>query len=74
VAAVYWINAASFWAVLIGLVLMRGPTQQAKELKKMSFSALIEGLHFVRKSRIIPAYGYYGGPTRARTRELPEII
>ena len=53
VVTVYWINAASFLAVLIGLLLMRTPTQQNLEGTRINLSSLIEGVRFVRRSQIL---------------------
>jgi len=53
VGAVYWINAASFLAVLVALVLMRTPTQQNLGALRVTPSALSEGIRFVRRSRVI---------------------
>lgn len=53
VAAVYWINAASFLAVLIALVVMRVPTQRHLGLTRFSLSALGEGIRFVLRSQIL---------------------
>lgn len=53
VGAVYWINAASFLAVLFALALIRTPTQQNQGAARITLSALSEGIHFVRRSKII---------------------
>jgi MFS family permease len=53
VAAVYWINALSFLAVLVGLVLMKTPTQQKRRTAQMTLSSLGEGIRFVRRSEIL---------------------
>jgi hypothetical protein len=53
VAAVYWINAVSFLAVLIGLGLMKKPTQQTLSRTRISLSSVVEGIVFVRRSRIV---------------------
>lgn len=53
VAAVYWINAASFVAVIIALVLMINPAQRNLGAGSISLSALSEGIHFVRHSKIL---------------------
>ena len=55
VAAVYWINAASFLAVLIALLLMRTSTQERVGSPQMSLDALTEGLRFVFSTKIITA-------------------
>ena len=53
VAAVYWINALSFLAVLVGLVLMKTPTQQKQGTGRVTLSSLGEGIRFVRRSQIL---------------------
>lgn len=53
VAAVYWINAVSFLAVLIALLFMRTPTQEKTGVAEVTLASLAEGVKFVRKSRII---------------------
>ncbi len=53
VAAVYWINAASFLAVLVALILMRTPTQQALKAAKITSKALGDGIRFLRRTQII---------------------
>lgn len=53
VAAVYWINAASFLAVLIGVMLMRTPTQQKMSSTDFTLGALSEGIRFLRGSQIL---------------------
>ena len=53
VAAVYWINALSFLAVLVGLLLMKTPTQQKQGGGRVTLSSLGEGIHFVRRSQIL---------------------
>jgi MFS family permease len=54
-ASVYWINAASFLAVLVALFVMRTPTQQNLGVAKVTLDALTEGLRFVFRSKIIMA-------------------
>ena len=53
VTAVYWINALSFLAVLVGLLLMRTPTQQKQGGGRVTLSSLGEGIRFVRRSKIL---------------------
>jgi len=53
VAAVYWINGASFLAVLIALVLMKVPTQQHLGTTRFTLSAVTEGIRFVWRSQIL---------------------
>lgn len=53
IAAVYWINAISFLAVLIALTLMRTPTQQAREAVRITPAAFIDGIRFVGRSHIL---------------------
>ena len=55
IAAVYWINAASFLAVLVALILMRTPTQENIGAPQMNLDALTEGLRFVFSAKIITA-------------------
>jgi MFS family permease len=55
VAAVYWINAASFFAVLIALILMRTSTHERVGSPQMTLDALTEGLRFVFSTKIITA-------------------
>jgi MFS family permease len=52
---VYAINAASFIAVIVGLVLMHtsGKPEKETEANEISFQALVEGLRFVRRTPII---------------------
>jgi len=52
VALVYLINALSFLAVIVALLLMR-TSGKAAELRQMNLAALLEGLRFVRRSPII---------------------
>jgi MFS family permease len=53
VAAVYWINAASFLTVLMALILMRTPTQQKLGAADITLKALGDGIRFVRHSQIL---------------------
>lgn len=53
IAAVYWINAASFLTVLIALLLMKRPTQKRTGATHFTMSALGEGIRFVRHSHIL---------------------
>jgi MFS family permease len=53
VGAVYWINAASFLAVLVALVVMRTPAQQQVGAAKVTLSSLFDGIRFVHQSKII---------------------
>ncbi len=55
IAAVYWMNAISFVAVLIALALMRTPTQQNLGAARVSGGALTEGIRYVLSARIILA-------------------
>lgn len=52
VALVYIINALSFLAVIVALLLMR-TSGQVEEAQTMNLSALLEGLRFVRRTPII---------------------
>ena len=53
VGSVYWINAASFLAVLVALLLMRTPTQQNIGVARVTIAALTEGIQFVKQSEVI---------------------
>ncbi len=53
VGAVYWVNAVSFVAVLVGVWLMRTPAQQHAGVARPSLEALADGIRFVRDSRMI---------------------
>lgn len=55
VGTIYWVNAASFLAVLGALLVMRTPAQQAAPSgsKVSNLESIREGLHFVVHSRII---------------------
>ncbi|MDE3091183.1 MAG: MFS transporter [Chloroflexota bacterium] len=55
VAAVYWLNAASFLAVLVALILMRTPTQENLGTARVTPGALTEGIRFVFRAKIIAA-------------------
>lgn len=53
VTAVYWFNALSFVAVLIGLMMMRLEPRAEIERQPMVWSSVLDGLKFVRSNRII---------------------
>lgn len=56
VGSIYWINAASFLAVLAALLLMRSPNKEpspSNPLPGSNLHALKEGLHFVVHQKII---------------------
>lgn len=53
IAAVYWMNAVSFLAVLVALVFMRTPTQEKVGAARVTLQSLAEGIQFVRRSRVI---------------------
>lgn len=53
IAAVYWINAASFLAMLIALLLIKTPTQKQVGASKITLGALREGIQFVRESKMV---------------------
>ncbi len=53
IAAVYWINAVSFLAVLIALLLIRTPAQKQVGASQINLGALREGIRYVRESRIL---------------------
>ena len=55
VTAVYLINMLSFIAVLFALMIMKRPAQQKLGASKVNFSALREGINFVRHSEILLA-------------------
>jgi len=53
VGIVYIINAISFLAMLIALALMKTPTQKNSGAVKITRQSLTEGIHFVRKEKMI---------------------
>lgn len=53
VAAVYWLNAASFIAVLVALTLMRSVPHTPGATREVSLRAALEGLRFIRRSPIV---------------------
>ncbi|MGE5264913.1 MAG: MFS transporter [Acidobacteriota bacterium] len=53
IAAVYWINAVSFLAMLIALLLIKTPTQKQVGASKITLGALREGIQFVRESKMV---------------------
>ncbi len=53
VSAVYWINAVSFLAVLVAVMLMKTKTQQNLGKARMNLSAIKEGIRFVWHSQIL---------------------
>ncbi len=53
IAAVYWINAVSFLAMLVSLVLVRTPVQQHLGGTRITLVALVEGIRHVRESPIL---------------------
>jgi MFS family permease/uncharacterized protein (DUF952 family) len=55
VASAYWLNAASFLAVIVALVLMRTPTQKNLGVAKVNLDSLTEGIKFVFSVKIITA-------------------
>jgi MFS family permease len=55
ISAVYWINAASFLSILFALLLIRAPTQEHLGVARVTLPALVEGVQFVRQSKIILA-------------------
>ncbi len=55
VGAVYWINAASFLAVLTALVFMKTPTQKHLGVAKVSLASLTDGIKYVFSVKIITA-------------------
>lgn len=55
IAWIYWANAASFLAVIIGLLLMRPQAPAPGERPQISIAALREGLQFVGRSRLLIA-------------------
>jgi MFS family permease len=55
IAAVYWLNAASFLAILAALVVMKTPTQQNLGATRIHLVALTEGIRFVWRAKLIRA-------------------
>lgn len=55
IPAVYLINAASFLAVLVALILMRTPPPEHIGMTQLGAEALKEGIHFVFRTKIILA-------------------
>jgi MFS family permease len=55
IATVYWINAVSFLAVLVALIVMHTPTQENLGVARVTPGALTEGLKFVFSAKIITA-------------------
>ncbi len=53
IAAVYWINAFSFLAVLLALVLIKTPTQEKLGTVRMGWRSFADGIRFVRRTEII---------------------
>jgi MFS family permease len=53
VAVIYWINAASFLAVIGALVLMKSPNRENQGTEHITLFSFSEGIRFVRRSRII---------------------
>lgn len=53
VASVYWLNAGTFLAVIAALALMRFVEEDRSTVARADFASLLEGLRFVRRSRII---------------------
>ncbi len=53
VGSVYFMNAVSFLAVLIALILIKTPAQQNLGVAHITFDAVAEGIRFVRGSKII---------------------
>ena len=53
VKGVYWINASTFLAVIAALLLMRVVEQHSSERPQISMAAMLEGLKFVRRARVI---------------------
>jgi MFS family permease len=53
VVGVYWINAASFLAVLVSLLMMKIPAREGLSFPKLHLAALKEGFRFLRHSRIL---------------------
>jgi MFS family permease len=53
VVAVYWINAASFLAVLLAFSLMRAPAQENPGAARLALSSIGEGIRFVRNTQIL---------------------
>jgi MFS family permease len=55
IAAVYWLNAISFVAVLIALVMIKAATQETLGGSKVTFAAFAEGVRYARRTTIVSA-------------------
>jgi MFS family permease len=53
VAAAFWANAASYLAVIVGLLMIRLPPFQRRERTASAFEELREGLAFIRGNRLV---------------------
>ncbi|MCC7438004.1 MAG: MFS transporter [Armatimonadetes bacterium] len=53
VKGVYWFNAATFLAVIAALLMMRVVERHGEERPQISIAAMLEGLKFVRRARVI---------------------
>jgi MFS family permease len=53
VVAVYWINAASFLAVLLAFGFMKTPAQENPGATRFALSSIGEGIRFVRNTQIL---------------------
>jgi MFS family permease len=53
VVAVYWINAASFLAVLLAFGFMKTPAQENLGAARLGLSSIGEGIRFVRNTEIL---------------------
>ncbi len=53
VAAAFWANAASYLAVIVGLLMIRLPPFQRWERTASAFEELREGLEFIRGNRLV---------------------
>jgi MFS family permease len=53
VGGVYWINAASFLAVLLAFGLMKAPAQKNLGTARLALSSIGEGIRFVRNTQIL---------------------
>jgi len=53
VEGVYWANATTFLAVIAALLMMRIVERHTAERPKVSIAAMVEGLKFVRRARMI---------------------
>jgi len=53
IAAVYWLNAISFVAVLVALVMIKAATQETLGGSRVTFAAFAEGVRYARRTTIV---------------------